>query len=200
MLAACGSDSDSTDDSGPETSVEVTIPATDDTAATDTATDDTTPADTDRDGTAPDGTAPDGTTADGDTDFVAAFAENYAIFDDDEQDACIGEMFVTAIGEDQLAASGLAPGDIVGIVTLDEVGLTVDQDALPTAVEDLSSCGDLVTVSLDSATATPEQTECAAEVITHELAAEQLLVQVTGLEPSAELLAARDALQACSAE
>ena len=55
-----------------------------------------------------------------------------------------------------------------------------------------------MTVSLASATATAEQTECATAIITNELAAEQLLVQVSGLEPSAELLAAREALNGCS--
>ena len=132
-------------------------------------------------------------------DYVAAFATNYAIFDD-EQDECIGETFVTAIGEDQLTSSGLAPGDISGAVLLADLGVSIDQETLPAAIEDLAACGDLVTVSLASATATAEQTECATAIITNELAAEQLLVQVSGLEPSAELLAAREALNGCSAD
>ena len=146
------------------------------------------------------GTADDGPTAETATrdDYVAAFATNYAIFDDDEQDQCIGETFVTAIGEDQLTSVGLAPGDIAEVVLLADLGLAIDQEALPAAVEDLAACGDLVTVSLASATATAEQTACATEIISNELAAEQLLVQVSGLEPSAELLAAREALNGCS--
>ena len=190
LLSACGSDSDSTADSTPGSTDVATSDATDDT--TDASTVDTS--------TVESGTADDGPTAETATrdDYVAAFATNYAIFDDDEQDQCIGETFVTAIGEDQLTSVGVAPGDIAAVVLLADLGVSIDQEALPAAIEDLAACGDLVTVSLASATATAEQTECATAIITNELAAEQLLVQVSGLEPSAELLAAREALTGCS--
>jgi hypothetical protein len=182
LLSACGSDSDSTSDSTPD--------------ATEVATSDAA-ADTTEVSTVDDGSAAGTATRD---DYVAAFATNYAIFDDDEQDQCIGETFVTAIGEDQLASSGLAPGDVTEVVLLADLGLSIEQEALPAAVEDLAACGDLVTISLASSTATEEETACATDIISNELAAEQLLVQVSGLEPSAELLAAREALNGCSAD
>ena len=142
LLSACGSDSDSTADSTADST-----PGSTDVATSDAASD-TTDASTVDDGTVDSGTADDGPTAETATrdDYVAAFATNYAIFDDDEQDQCIGETFVTAIGEDQLTSVGLAPGDIAEVVLLADLGLAIDQEALPAAVEDLASCGDLVTV------------------------------------------------------
>jgi len=190
LLSACGSDSDSTADS---------IPGSTDVATSDAA-DDTTDASTVESGTAESGTADDGPTAETATrdDYVAAFATNYAIFDDDEQDQCIGETFVTAIGEDQLASVGLAPGDITEVVLLADLGLSIDQEALPAAAEDLAACGDLVTVMLASSSATAEQTSCATDILSNEIAAELLLIQVSGLEPSAELVAANEALNDCT--
>lgn len=184
LLSACGSDSDSSADS--------TGVATSDTASdtTDAVTDDTT------DGSTVDTGSTGPATRD---DYVEAFATNYAIFNDAEQDHCIGETFVTAIGEDQLTASGVAPSDVTGVVLLEDLGLSIDQETLPAAIEDLAACGDLVTLSLASSTATPEETACATDIVSNELASEQLLIQVTGLEPSAELLAAREALNGCAA-
>jgi len=194
LLSACGSDSDSSTDSSTDSTAVATSDAASDT--TEPATDDTTEESPVDSGAVDSGPTAETATRD---DYVAAFATNYAIFDD-EQDECIGETFVTAIGEDQLTSSGLAPGDIRGAVLLADLGVSIDQETLPAAIEDLAGCGDLVTVSLASATATAEQTECATAIITNELAAEQLLVQVSGLEPSAELLAAREALNGCSAD
>ncbi len=151
--------------------------------------------DTTSDSTVDDGSAAGPATRD---DYVAAFATNYAVFNDDAQDECIGEMFVTAIGEDQLTASGVAPADIDQVGLLSELGLSIDQENLPAAIEELAACGDIVTVMLASSTATAEQTACATEIVTNEIAAELLLVQVTELEPSAELLAAREALNGCT--
>ena len=195
LLSACGSDSDSTADS---------IPGSTDVATSDAA-DDTTDASTVESGTVESGTVESGTADDGPTaetatrdDYVAAFATNYAIFDDDEQDQCIGETFVTAIGEDQLASVGLAPGDITEVVLLADLGLAIDQEALPAAAEDLAACGDLVTVMLASSSATAEQTSCATDLLSNEIAAELLLIQVSGLEPSAELVAANEALNDCT--
>lgn len=132
-------------------------------------------------------------------DFVDAFAVNYGLFDDEAQDACVGQTFVDLIGYEQLASSGVAPDDIIGVVTLDQLGLVATQEDVPSAIDQLAACGDLVAVSLEVGGGTPEQQQCAREVITNELTAEQLIVQVTGLQPSAELTAARDALEACSA-
>ncbi len=195
LLSACGSDSDSSSDSTPDSTDVATSDAASDT--TEAVTDDTTVASTVEGGTAADGPTAENATRD---DYVAAFATNYAIFDDDEQDQCIGETFVTAIGEDQLTSVGLAPGDINQVVLLADLGLAIDQETLPSAVEDLAACGDLVAISLASSTASEEETACATEIVSNELAAEQLLVQVSGLEPSAELLAAREALNGCSAD
>ena len=189
LLSACGSDSDSTADSTADST-----PGSTDVATSD-ATDDTTDASTVESGTADDGPTAETATRD---DYVAAFATNYAIFDDDEQDQCIGETFVTAIGEDQLASVGLAPGDITEVVLLADLGLAIDQEALPAAAEDLAACGDLVTVMLASSSATAEQTSCATDILSNEIAAELLLIQVSGLEPSAELVAANEALNDCT--
>jgi len=128
------------------------------------------------------------------------FATNYALFADAEQDACVGQTLVNAVGYDQLAASGILPDDVLGIVTLAEIGLTVEQEALPAAIEQLDECGDLATQSLEGGSGTEEQTACAAEIVTDPLTAEQLMVQLTGLAPSAELLEAREALEACQSE
>jgi len=191
LLAGCGG----SDDDAIDTTVTAPELATPDGGTTeDTGVDETTgPVDT---------SATDGTSVAGDeASFVQAFGSYYGIFDDDDEaNTCVGQTFVDFIGLDQLESAGTTPDDVVGIITLDDLGVTVSQDDLPAAVDQLSDCGDLVTVSLDSASATPEQTACAAEIVTNDLAAEQLLVQVSGLEPSDDLLAARDGLQACAAE
>ena len=99
---------------------------------------------------------------------------------------CIGETFVTAIGEDQLTSVGVAPGDIDRRRParrprpVDRPG---DPPRRHRGAGGVRRPRDGV---LASATATAEQTECATAIITNELAAEQLLVQVSGLEPSAE--------------
>ena len=183
LLSACGSDSDSASDTTDSTEV-----------ATSDATGGTT-ADTTSDSTVDNGSAAGPATRD---DYVAAFATRYALFDD-EQDQCIGEMFVTAIGEDQLTASGAAPADIADMNLLADLDLSIEQEALPAAIEDLAACGDIVSVMLASSTATAEQTACATAIISNELAAEVFLVQVSGLEPSAELVTAGEALNGCTA-
>lgn len=144
-------------------------------------------------------TAGDPSTGTTEADFVAAFATNYAIFDDDGANTCVGQAFVDFVGLDQLQANGTTPSDLAGIIQLEDAGLTVSADDLPAAVAALTACGDLASVALDTSSATPEQTACAAQIVTNDLAAEQLLVQVSALEPSAELSTARDALQACTA-
>lgn len=151
-------------------------------------------------GDAPSTVAGDGSTpADVEADFAAAFGTNYAVFETDDENDCVGQVIVDAVGLDALEASSVEPADVIGIITLDDAGLSVDQAALSPAVDSLTSCGDLAAISLASGSGTPEQTECAAGVVTNELAAEQLLVQITGLEPSADLVAARDALGECAA-
>ena len=84
------------------------------------------------------------------------------------------------------------------VVLLSDLGLSIDQEALPAAAEDLAACGDLVTVMLASSSATAEQTSCATDILSNEIAAELLLIQVSGLEPSAELVAANEALNDCT--
>ena len=150
-------------------------------------------------GTGAVGTGAVGTDAASAEDFVAVLATNYALFDDDDQNTCIGGAVATAIGDEQFVASGVTPDDLAGVIVLGNAGLTIGPEAVPAAVESLAACGDLAAVSLDSPTATPEEAACAATVITNELAAEQFIVEVGGVEPSAELVAARTALQSCQA-
>lgn len=195
-VGACGGDDDAT-----APSATVGAPAEDTTARSTTIASSAAPTTTAAIATSDSGadrtTAGAGSTPE--QDFVDAFANNYGLFDDEAQDACVGQTFVDLIGYEQLAASGVAPDDIIGVVTLDQLGLVATQDAVPGAIDQLAGCGDLVAVSLEVGGGTPEQQQCAREVITNELTAEQLIVQVTGLQPSAELTAARVALEACSA-
>lgn len=159
----------------------------------------TTPDDPTATSTAGDPSTTTASTAATEDDLVAAFATNYAIFDDDDANTCVGQAFVDFVGLDQLQENGTTPGDLAGIIQLEDAGLTVSADDLPAAVAALAACGDLASVALDTSSATAEQTACAAQIVTNDLAAEQLLVQVSALEPSAELSTARDALGACTA-
>ena len=94
----------------------------------------------------------------------------------------------------------MAPGDIDEVVLLADLGLAIDQESAPRRRRGSGGVRRPRDHMLASSTASEEQTACATEIVSNELAAEQLLVQVSGLEPSAELLAAREALNGCSAD
>ncbi len=212
-LAACGSDDDSSDSSvEPSEATVATVVTADSTAPSDTSTPVTT--DARPDGTAPDvtaaegpaaagtdGTATDGTDGGdegaGEADFVTAIGNNYAVFNDEAGNECVGQAIVDAVGFEAIQSAGIGPGDVIGIVFLSEVGLSIDPAAFESATAQLAGCGDLAAVALDGGAGTQEQTDCAAEVITSELAAEQLLTQIGELDPSPRLAAAIEALNAC---
>jgi hypothetical protein len=206
VVAGCSSDDEGSDtatdtptDTGSETVLSVpaapTAPTAPDATGVppSTATGDTGPGDT-----APTGTETGGTGATGsEADYVAAFGANYAVFDDEADNECVGQAIVDAVGLEAIESSGTAPDDVIGIVFLSEAGLVIDDSALDAAIAQLADCGDLAAVAIEGGSGTEEQTDCAADVVTSELAAEQLLTQIGELDPSPALDAARDELDAC---
>jgi hypothetical protein len=146
------------------------------------------------DPSATDGPPTSGAVSDRDA-YVAAAAEQMAIGDDDLS-TCLTGAVVDAIGMDEIAAAGLTPADFARASSLEEMGVPTTLEDPEGLQDQLTDCGDLVGVfAADDRLG--DETECVTDGLTNDLAAETIVVDLTGAAPSEELAAARDAISSC---
>ncbi|MET0460534.1 MAG: hypothetical protein ABW195_14885 [Ilumatobacteraceae bacterium] len=144
--------------------------------------------------TTADSPAPSGAVTDRD-DFVAAAAGEMSI-DDGDVATCLSGAVVDAVGMEQIVAAGLTPREFARASSLEEMGVPTTLDDRDGLQAELAGCGDLVEVFATGSDDADEQA-CVEASLTDDLAAEMVVDDLTGAEPSAELAAARSDISAC---
>ena len=142
--------------------------------------------------------AADGTTGGSYTeeDFVQAGVDDLQIGDEDIE-RCLTQATIDAIGFDNIVATGLAPEELFRSNGLDESGLSVPEERHDQLKSDIAGCGDLVELYATEGAESETEAACAREHLTNELISEIFVLSIAETEPSAELEAASDEMEAC---
>lgn len=119
------------------------------------------------------------------------------VLGDEEMSRCVSQALIDTIGMDRITASGVTPEEFTNAPTLSEVGLAIDEAAIPDLTSSLSGCGDLVE-GLVSGAPTQAQANCVRDELTNDLAAELIVSQLAEQPMSAELQSASDAARDCA--
>ena len=196
-LAACGGDDDDADGTA-VTDVTSSEGSTDTADTADTAGDDTVTSDTTE--TDADSSTPAGGTASGEVGTEEEYVEatSAAIpWDDEEMSDCAAVALIDAIGYDQITDAGITveqfstqgPG---------ASGLTIDEDSLTDVSSEVAACGDVLaqlTTGMDD-----DQRICVEDNLDNEQLAELLVAPLFQLDPSDEVVAGSEAVDACIGE
>jgi hypothetical protein len=180
MLAACGDD----DDAAEPTTAASAAPAATSAASTSAST---------AAGTAPGATG--GAVDATEEDYVAAGAQSLDL-GDPEVDRCISQATIDAVGFENVQASGLPPEELFD-QTLSAAGLTVPEGAAASLQEAVAGCGDLIALFAQSDEATEAEVACAEENLDNDIMAEVFVSSLTATEPTPELQAVFEEMQAC---
>ena len=188
-FAACGDDDDATDTTDAPAATEVeetTAPDDTATAATEGTTDDSTDGSLDP----ADSTPSSGGGEVGSQDDYIEAAKSEVQFEDQEINDCVAAAIVS---DDVYAAIEEAGLTVEDFQADGPISLGIEEDTARDVAAEMADCGDLIPQVL---TDEAEQA-CAQDNITNDEMAEFLSLSLFGLQPSDDLQAANDAVEAC---
>ncbi len=142
-----------------------------------------------------DGDPPVPVTAD-EQEYVDAIVRDFAA-EDREAATCFAGEVIGAVGVDQLRSAGVTPEDLVEAGPLSDVGVTIGDEAAAELERSLTSCGDLVALTIGGSEASAKELSCARDHLTNEIAAKAVVAGLRGEDPNADAEQAIADFQAC---